>query len=195
MAHDDEDDVFDANGLLRDGATYRVPVSMMDALQRDVRKHFSRNSAAPARITDQFGAGGLSLHRPGYRLQSGGDAAVRDSLRRDTQAAYDAYDYRITSAWQDQDNGDGDDDEEGAAREAAIHAALSAAGASPDDIEEYLEGLDDDELMTGDPRYHVQAFRSRYPNGNQDSALRARARLEQLYRERDAALSQEWKRR
>jgi hypothetical protein len=145
MVYDDEDDAFDENGLLRDGARYRIPVRLMDSFQRNVRKHFARHSAGPARITDQFGDGGLGLHRPGYRFQNGGnagDAAVRDGLQRDAQAACDQYERGLVNAWRDQDNGDGDDEE--------------------------LEAP---------------------PNQNQD----ARATLERLYRERDAALSQQWR--
>jgi hypothetical protein len=190
-----EDDAFDESGLLRDGATYRVPHRMMDALQRDVARHYD---AGPLRVTDQHGSA-LGLHRPGWRVETGGnvgDQLVRDGLRRDAQAAYDAVKYRLSNAYLTVGNGNGDNeddqDEEVAARQSEIHAALSTSGGSPADIEEYLEGIDNGELMTGDVGYHVRSFQSRYPS--RDVAQRARDRLERLYRQRDAELAQEWRR-
>jgi len=87
-----------------------------------------------------------------------------------------------------------DQDENGdelAGREAELHAALTGAGGSPDDVKEYLSGLDDDELTTGDVGYHLATFRRRY--NSHDAARRQRDRLEQLYRQRDLEIAAAWK--
>lgn len=85
---DDDDDAFDERGILRDGKTYRTPMYMMDALQRDI-------AMSAAHVTD--GAGGTTgLHRPGFRLGLG-DASAGDAR----QQAYDAYERDLTSAWRD----------------------------------------------------------------------------------------------
>lgn len=40
MRHDqDDDDAFDKNGILKDGRRYRIPLRMMDSLQRAVHDH------------------------------------------------------------------------------------------------------------------------------------------------------------
>jgi hypothetical protein len=136
----------------------------------------------------------LSLRRPGYRIQAGGnqgDALLRDGQQAEIERAYSAYDFRVSQAYlHDRDNGDDDEDEELAGHEAAIHAALSAAGGSPADIEEYLSGIGDEELLAA-PSYHLENFRRRY--NNQDAARRPHDRLERLYRQRDAEMAQEWR--
>jgi hypothetical protein len=194
----DDDPAFDEHDILRDGATFRVPHRMLDSIGRAVRDHYAHqrgDRAGPLRVVDQFGDAGLSLRRPGYRIQAGGnqgDQLLRDGQQAEIERAYSAYDFRVSQAYlHDKDNGGDDEDEELAGHEAAIHAALSAAGGSPDDIEEYLSDIDDDKLMTGDPSYHLQNFRRRY--NNQDAARRQRDRLERLYREHDAELAKEWR--
>ena len=74
----EEDDL-----ILRNGERMRVPLTMMDALQRDVAQHF-------ARITDGAGDSGLGLHRPGYRLSS--------TVTRD-HSHYDQYEAEVQNAW------------------------------------------------------------------------------------------------
>ena len=109
-----DDDVFDERGILRDGRRYRVPANMMDAIDRTVRDRVAaeirpRYSAAfprPKRgplITDQFG-GTLGLHRPGPRIESGGnrgDQLVRDGARDEIQRAHDEYRRELENAWRD----------------------------------------------------------------------------------------------
>jgi hypothetical protein len=192
MSYED-DDAFDERGILKDGHRFRVEHRMLDSLQRSVAQHaHQRDSTGPVRIVDQYGSP-LGLNKPGWRREVGGnqgDALVRDGQQREIDAAYAAYDHYITMAFRAQDN-DNDEDEELAGREAAIHSALVSAGGSPDDVTEYLEGLDDDELMAGDLGYHLSSFRSRYYS--QDAARRARDRLERLYQARDRELSSQWR--
>jgi hypothetical protein len=70
MTQDDDDDEAFENGVLRDGARRRVPLQMLD-------------SRAPL-VTDGT-SDPLGLHRPGWRIASGGsesDVVLRDSQRR-----------------------------------------------------------------------------------------------------------------
>ena len=76
MTQYDDDEAFDENGVLRDGARHRVPLQMRDSL-------------APM-ITDGT-SDPLGLHRPGWRIPSGGsesDVALRDSQRRLVEEAH-----------------------------------------------------------------------------------------------------------
>jgi hypothetical protein len=79
-----DDDAFE-NGVLRDGARYRVHM---------------RDSQAPI-ITDGT-SDPLGLHRPGWRIASGGDerdARLRDSQRKLIEEAHAEYLDRLTNAW------------------------------------------------------------------------------------------------
>ncbi len=74
---DDQDaNPFDERGVLKDHRSHRVPMYAVDALSRDAAQYF-------ARVTDATGDGGLSLHKPGFRISS--------SITRD-RSIYDAYD-------------------------------------------------------------------------------------------------------
>ena len=86
ITHYDDDDAFE-NGVLRDGARYRVPLQM-------------RDSRAPM-ITDGT-SDPLGLHRPGWRIASGGsesDVVLRDSQRKLVEEAHAEYLDRLTNAW------------------------------------------------------------------------------------------------
>ena len=86
MTQDDDDDAFE-NGVLRDGARHRVPLQMLD-------------SRAPL-VTDGT-SDPLGLHRPGWRIASGGsesDVALRDSQRKLVEEAHAEYLDRLTNAW------------------------------------------------------------------------------------------------
>jgi hypothetical protein len=196
MRYDQDDD--DEHGTLPDGASLRVPLRMADAARTQ-----PRDSAAfprPRRgvhVVD--GYGDLAGFRPGPRYPAGGNAAddwVRQADRDQIIRAHDAYRHYISNQYKNLDNGDdedGDDEVEG--RRSAILQRLLEAGASPGDAREYSEGLDDDEAL--DDIDHVRAFQSRYGSNNQDDAarrlIRDRQRLEQLYRQRDFELSQQWR--
>jgi hypothetical protein len=85
MTHYDDDDAFE-NGVLRDGARYRVHM---------------RDSQAPM-ITDGTGDP-LGLHRPGWRIATGGserDARLRDSQCKAIEEAHAEYLDRLTNARQ-----------------------------------------------------------------------------------------------
>jgi hypothetical protein len=79
-----DDDAFDEHGMLKDGRSVRVRMTMMDVMQRDI-------AAQTARLTDGSGDGHLGLHRPGWRVT---DAFTRDASH------YTAYERDLTTAWQ-----------------------------------------------------------------------------------------------
>ena len=86
MSQYDDDEAFE-NGVLRDGARHHVPIQMRDSL-------------APM-ITDGTDDP-LGLHRPGWRIASGGgerDARLRDSQRKLIEEAHAEYLDRLTNAW------------------------------------------------------------------------------------------------
>ena len=84
--YDDVDEAFE-NGVLRDGARHRVPMQM-------------RDSIAPM-ITDGTNDP-LGLHRPGWRIPSGGsesDVLLRDSQRKLIEQAHAEYLDHLANAW------------------------------------------------------------------------------------------------
>jgi hypothetical protein len=87
MTQYDDDEAFDEKGVLRDGARHRVPLQMRDSL-------------APM-ITDGT-TDPLGLHRPGWRIATGGsesDVLFRDSQRKLIEEAHAEYLDRLTNAW------------------------------------------------------------------------------------------------
>jgi hypothetical protein len=74
------DDDFDENGVLKDGRSIRVPMMMMDAVQRGV-----------AQLHD--GRGGPVGHRPGFAVTT--DATALDAK----EEAYADYHADLVSAW------------------------------------------------------------------------------------------------
>ena len=97
----DEEDKDFVNGILRDGGRYRVPVKMLDSIQRSVRENFKQ-----LKVADQFGDDGLGLCRPGPRVLAGGsigDQLVRDGAARDRAEAYQDWERDATNAWRDAD--------------------------------------------------------------------------------------------
>jgi hypothetical protein len=183
--HDDDD--FDENGILKDGHHYRVPLKMCDSMQRDIAKHFQRRSFVTAADGSTMG-----LHRPGARIAAGGDRATRDAIAAEAQRARDQYDYDITNAWKRRDVWHDDADTE--ARAGAIRNALLSRGHDPSDVEEYLNSVDDDDLLDDDIGDHVAAFEE--ANNGRDSksiAVHQKLRLDEIYRQRDAELANEWR--
>ncbi len=86
MTQYDDDDAFE-NGVLRDRRRYRVPMH-------------ARDSQAPM-ITDGTG-NPFGLHRPGWRIPSGGsegDTRLRDSQRKLIEEAQSEYLVCLTNAW------------------------------------------------------------------------------------------------
>jgi hypothetical protein len=96
--HQDNEDDFDEQGLLRDGRTYRVPLRMMDGVSRAIADHIKQT----VDITDHFGDASLGLHRPGFRKLDGGnegDAILRKAEMRDRAEAYQDYERDAESGW------------------------------------------------------------------------------------------------
>jgi hypothetical protein len=86
-ADDDDFEIVDGVKILRDRRSLRVPLHLMDATQRDVR----RGGAAVVDATRQptFDA---RRHRPGFRTADNIDNTLR-------QKAYDSYQNYIENAW------------------------------------------------------------------------------------------------
>ncbi len=106
--HDDDDEIFDSNGVLKEGKSFRVPVTMMDGWQRDMidqlrqKRHGQLDGAA---------------NRPGYRVAKSKtadsasnvaadrarfDKMLDDALerRRTTQPLmYSTYEKEMSEAW------------------------------------------------------------------------------------------------
>jgi hypothetical protein len=81
-----DDDAF-ANGVMRDGARHRVPMHMRDG----------KSPMITDGTDDPF-----CLHRPGWRIASGGserDLQLRDSQRKLIEDAYAEYLDHLTNAW------------------------------------------------------------------------------------------------
>jgi hypothetical protein len=86
---DDDRNPFDRNGLLKNGRSFRVRTTMMDAMPRDLREHSRRPL-----ITDDAGRGGLALNRPGFRVMLD-DAAGAHAK----EVAYRRADAEMVEAW------------------------------------------------------------------------------------------------
>lgn len=105
------DDAFDENGLLRDGARYRVPMQMRDARdQRTGRKHkydprgrLIETSEWEEETDDAMvlhdGFGRPVGHRPGHAVP------ISDTMRDAKAKAYADYTRDLTNAWRDQPTG------------------------------------------------------------------------------------------
>jgi hypothetical protein len=171
MRHND-DDAFDRNGIPKDGRIFKCEAKMLDAMQRDIAKHFrpapAKDSVAFPRprqrpfVVDAQG-GTAGLHRPGFRLAAGGnmgDRALRDSERQQVEDAYAVYDQALTNSWKRRDPMVADRGEvEVEARAAAIRNALLSRGHNPDEVEDFLNSCDDDDLLDNDVGQHVAASR------------------------------------
>jgi hypothetical protein len=86
MTQYDDDDAFE-NGVLRDGARYRVPMHMRDS--------------QPPMVTDGTGDA-FGLQRPGWRIITGGgerQTLQRDSQRKLIEEAHTQYVDDLTNAW------------------------------------------------------------------------------------------------
>ena len=88
LYHDDEDSPFDERGILRDGRSATVRMSMRDGgdHQRQLR------------IVDASGDP-LGLHRPGFRVPARKDAMLQDALD-DAAKARAAWLDDLRNAWQ-----------------------------------------------------------------------------------------------
>jgi hypothetical protein len=192
MRHEDDD--FDENGVLKDGHSFRVPIRMMDSMQRSIAKHFEQTR--PKLVTAADGAT-MGLHRPGYRIETGGNAndrLVRDVNRYARDCAYDRYDYDVSNAWKHRDEWPDDDDADTEARAGAVRNALLSRGHDPDDVEGYIADLSDEDLQDLDAGDHVAAFEAAIAGRDQATvAVDRKLRLDELYRHRDQELANEWR--
>jgi hypothetical protein len=86
--YDDDDDVFDERGVLRDGRSVRTPMAMRDSM----RVAIARNAASldDGRMFD------ASLRRPGFRHA---DSRTLDA----TERAYSDYENAQANAWRGAD--------------------------------------------------------------------------------------------
>jgi len=101
----DDDDPFDANGMLKDGRRVRISMQMRDAALRDQRRGRRVKYDPAGRLvsweeeelddgmTLHDGRGNPCGHRPGYLVTN--DAAARSAKAR----AYRDYESDLTNAW------------------------------------------------------------------------------------------------
>src|SRR5262249_50506383 len=123
----DDDDAFE-NGVLKDGYGMRVPLTMMDSMQKAVaadarrRKVVERDPMGRVRSTfeeeeeddeiktdaavtvcDALGRDGLYLHQPGFRFMHGGarntESAVLQAQDRACEDARDKWITEMSNAW------------------------------------------------------------------------------------------------
>jgi hypothetical protein len=194
-----DEEIFDEGGILRDGARWRVPMRMMDSMQRDLDQHFaeaesrdSRWARRGAHVTDGRGNCPLSLHRPGPRVLDGGNDSEKVRAARDeAEVAYQQYEAAIQSEWRN-----------------IRSTNFGSPGVDPSDnarvqgkIERYLSDLDGG----ADVDQHVNAFDrrrdgtcergSRQQDSDPTTLIRDhQRRMAALYAERDRELQDEWRR-
>jgi hypothetical protein len=95
---DDDDDVFDSNGILKDGKHVTVSMFMKDGLPNPDLTPAQRVAAAVAATRDAMQTFDSNLHRPGFRRAATGTAdSVAAATARD--AAYADYNRRQSDAW------------------------------------------------------------------------------------------------
>jgi hypothetical protein len=87
LYHDDEDSLFDERGILKEGRSVTVRMSMRDSLENQRR----------LRIVDASGDP-LGLHRPGFRVPARNDAMLQDALDDAAKARADWLD-ALCNAW------------------------------------------------------------------------------------------------
>ena len=89
--------------ILRDGERYRVPLTMMDEMQKDIREQITADTA-PLHVVDAAGNAGLALNKPGARYLTAGKKTqdwariVTANVQRDQAKAEMIND--MQTAWQ-----------------------------------------------------------------------------------------------
>jgi hypothetical protein len=100
---DDEDSLFDRNGILRDGAVTRVRLMMRDGAINPRLTPAQRAKAAQQTedaVAARFGlTDGLQLHKPGFRRVT--DSAALERVRQ----AYNDVDAAAANAWRSDASG------------------------------------------------------------------------------------------
>ncbi len=88
LRHTEDDDAYDAHGILRDGRSVRVPMTMRDSWRNDMHQHFSH-------LTDGVGRSGkFAFSRSGFRRLAN-DAAARQAK----EEAYAEHQHYLENAW------------------------------------------------------------------------------------------------
>jgi hypothetical protein len=86
-----DDDIFDDDGLLKDGKVLRVKLTMADGdtVHNALQRALQERDSGPLRVVDGFSRGrdSTAMHRPGYRIFDGDDAWEHQKARM--YAAYD----------------------------------------------------------------------------------------------------------
>ena len=99
--HADKDELED-NDILRDGERLRVPMRMMDSMQKEI----AHDHPQPL-VVDALGETGLALHRPGARYLLAPthttDAAVQATLRVMRDEAYQQHNVEQSRRWANSD--------------------------------------------------------------------------------------------
>jgi hypothetical protein len=85
----DEDEALDATGVLRDGFSVTVPMTMRDGSLTPLQRSIAQN----ARLHNGHGNYAVVGHRPGYVFST--DASLNDAKER----AYAAYDAELRDAY------------------------------------------------------------------------------------------------
>jgi hypothetical protein len=91
-------DQIDDPKVLKDGESLRVPMMFMDTASTRSRSSFK---PSPSRVVDASGDP-LGLHRPGFRIETGGDLfhqVVLDMKCDDRREAYSEYEAELRDAW------------------------------------------------------------------------------------------------
>jgi hypothetical protein len=166
-ADDDDYEIIDGQMILRDRRSLRVPLHLMDGMQRDVSRNNDRLS--PKRRVTDGSNDPLAMNRPGQR--------VLDGVKRDMRC-YDEYDARKAREYLGADATDSREGDPCTVRSGAgkygpegsrgtmqmINGVLTCVGAPP---------------MRGDAR-----------NGNSHAAI-----MDQIYSEYDAEIREAYRRR
>ena len=84
---DDDENLFDERGVLRDHARWRVPMYLMDSVQRAIAMDGAQLRADRPLIVDAAG-GTAGLNRPGYRFPTGDARQRANDARNEALAEY-----------------------------------------------------------------------------------------------------------
>jgi hypothetical protein len=135
---EDENDSFDANGMLKPDRSFRVPLTMMDA---DAFDPVQRAIARSVKVVDGgTGLGGLNLQKPGFRIVDTRKTTVRDPRGR------------LEGTWEEEE----DDEQERHSERQTSDAAMRARDAAYRNYEDQLVnawknpvGFGGDDTITG----------------------------------------------
>jgi len=139
----DDDGIVD--GVVQDGFSVRVPMTLMDARSSDgVQRSIARTGvriATDARVVTD-GLGGSRMNQPGHRYMQ--SAPIRRVVADARGGARDAYIRRLNDSWKMRDDDDDDDDDLNTAVQQHI-AGLHALGVDLQGrLDEDNNGDDDD---------------------------------------------------